>query len=757
MKNSIRQTSNLRLKHLSIAMAAGIGCVAFAQEAKQAPSNPDGLDTVVVTVQKRKEVLQEVPVAATAISSREIESRGISNLYDLSSLAPNLQIHLAPGNSSSAQVGIRGSVTTNPALFWESTVGMYVDGVFMGKSQGAVLDMIDMERIEVLRGPQGTLYGRNTLAGAINMVSRKPSGELGGSATFDIGNYNARVTKLNLDLPQLGLLRASIGVRSETRDGLIKTTAGSSVPELNNRDNQAARLALSMQASPDLQFDYKYDKSKANQASQFSQVVNSDILKNFYIPGVIVNTNRQTTASIDGPSFERYDIDGQAMTAEWKVGANDTLKYTWSRRTMTWADSLDLDGSPIPLAMTQRYSDYSQDSNELQWIGSKGALSYVGGVYSFKDDGFTSNPQTFFFGAQNFDSRYGFTTNAVAAFGQADYKLSEATTLTGGLRRTTEDKTVRRQLSQSGIATTYAANGTPTYTPYGFVLIPTGTTGATSFSATTPMLSLGHKLNKDLNVYARYAEGFKSGGFNGEAQAAAEVKTPYLPEKLKSVELGMKALFDENRVQLNVAVFNNKTTDLQQPIFTAKGSVATDIRNVGKSTAQGLEVEGQWRPTRDLRLQLGYGYLDLKYNEFMEQGINLANNRAVVQAPKHSLNLLADTVIARYGFGNLRGLVDYTFTSSQYLYAYQLTQTDPTQALAANTLVKSSGLLNLRLSMDNIKLGGGQMASASLWVRNATNSQHLANMIDFGPGFANLKTGYFVDPRTVGVSLNVKF
>ena len=258
-------------------------------------------------------------------------------------------------------------------------------------------------------------------------------------------------------------------------------------------------------------------------------------------------------------------------------------------------------------------------------------------------------------------------------------------------------------------------------------------------------------------MYARYAEGFKSGGFNGEAQAAAEVKTPYLPEKLKSVELGMKALFDENRVQLNVAVFNNKTTDLQQPIFTAKGSVATDIRNVGKSTAQGLEVEGQWRPTRDLRLQLGYGYLDLKYNEFMEQGINLANNRAVVQAPKHSLNLLADTVIARYGFGNLRGLVDYTFTSSQYLYAYQLTQTDPTQALAANTLVKSSGLLNLRLSMDNIKLGGGQMASASLWVRNATNSQHLANMIDFGPGFANLKTGYFVDPRTVGVSLNVKF
>ena len=753
MQSSTSGPKRLRLKHLTLAIAAGFGAVAWAQGVKPATDADAGqsatLERVEVTVQRRKEKLQDVPVAATAITSREIEARGIGNVADLSALAPNLQVSYSPGNSTSAQISLRGSVTSNPALFWESTVGMYVDGVFMGKSQGAIFDLVDLDRIEVLRGPQGTLYGRNTLAGAINLVTRKPTGELGGAATLELGNYNAQVEKFSLDLPQLGPLKAAFGVRKETRDGWIKTTAGSSVAELNNRDKSGGRLALTLDAGRDLQIDYRYDNSKADQSGNFSQIVRSTVLRDFYIPGIQVNTTRHKTASVDGPSFERYDLGGHALNAEWKVSSNDTLKYTWSRRTMHWEDGLDLDGSPIPLAHTQRYSDYSQDSNELQWIGSRGPLSYVGGIYSFKDDGFTKNPQTFFFGGQTFDSRYGFTTDAVSAYGQADYKLSDETTLTGGLRRTSEDKTVRRQLTMGfyDAATNYS--GTQ-------VLVPSGTQGTTNFSASTPMLSLGHKLNKDLSVYTRYAEGFKSGGFNGEAQTASEVLTPYKPERLKSVEVGIKASFDENRAQFNAAVFSNRTTDLQMAVFTAKGAASSDIRNVGRATTQGLEVEGQWRPTRDLRLQLGYGYLDAKYTEFMEQGVNVAANRAVVHAPKNTINLMADAVVARSSLGTWRALADYSFSDAHYLYPYQLTLTDPSKALASNSLVKSAGTLNLRFSLENIRVGGNT-ASASLWLRNAMDNQHNANMIDFGPAFGNLTPAYFAEPRTVGVSLNLKW
>ena len=251
----------------TLALAAAATLASAAAQAQSAASPT--LQQVEVTAQRRTQKLQDVPLAATAITEADLELRGIANVADLSSIAPNLQIATTPGNSTAAQISIRGSVTTNPALFWEPTVGMYVDGVYVGKMQGSVFDVVDLERVEVLRGPQGTLYGRNTLAGAINLVTRKPSGEFGGTAAVELGNYNAKVGKVSLDLPRLGLLRASVGVRTETRDGWVKTTPGSSVGELNDRDTRGGRIALNLDLGRSLQIDYRYDQSKADQNSRF--------------------------------------------------------------------------------------------------------------------------------------------------------------------------------------------------------------------------------------------------------------------------------------------------------------------------------------------------------------------------------------------------------------------------------------------------------------------------------------------------------
>jgi len=600
-----------------------------------------------------------------------------------------------------------------------------------------VFDLVDLERVEVLRGPQGTLYGRNTLAGAINLITRKPSGEFGGSASVDVGDHNARVGKLSVDLPAFGILKASVGLRTEKRDGWVKTTAGSSVPALNDRDTQGARVALNFDISRDLQVDYRFDSSRVDQNSRFSQVVRSDLPANL---GVVVSQGRQATAGIDGPSFEKLDLKGHSITAEWKFNAGNTLKYIWAKRDMDWKDALDLDGSPVPLAHTQRLSDYGQRSHELQLVGSAGPINYVAGLYSFKDDGFTNNPQSFFFGSATFDSRYGFTTKANSAYGQLDYRLSDSITLTGGVRRTKEDKTVSRLLS---------AGATP--------LIPAGTSGSTSFSSTTPMASLGYKLSEQMSVYARYAEGFKSGGFNGEAQTAAETTTPFRPEKVKSVELGLKSTLAGGKAQVNVALFQNRITDLQQAVFTASGSAASNIRNVGQATTQGLEVEAAFRPLADLRLQAGYGYLDARFDELLELGVNVAGNRAVVHAPRHTLSLLADAVLARTSYGKLRGVADYAFTGSHYLYPYQLTQTDPGAAVAANTRVKAAGQFNVRLALSDIPLGAHASGEAALWVRNALDKKQIGNLIDFGPGFGNLTQAYYIDPRMVGVSFAVRW
>lgn len=736
-----QRTTMPRLRLVALAALASIGSPILAQDRKADEAEAQVLNTVVVTAQRRQERLQDVPMAATALTARELEVRGLANIADLNALAPNLQVSLTPGNSTAAQISMRGSVTTNPALFWEPTVGMYVDGVYVGKTQGSVFDLVDLERVEVLRGPQGTLYGRNTLAGAVNLVTRKPSGQFGGTAQVDLGNYNARLGKLSVDLPAFGALKAAVGLRTEQRDGWVKATPGSSVPDLNDRNSSGGRLALSLAVSPDLQFDYRFDTTRVRQNSRFSQVIRSTVDTDFGFPsGILVTSGRQKTASVDGPSFERLDLDGHAVTAEWKLGGAGTLKYIYARRDMDWQDGLDLDGSPVAFAHTQRLSDYAQRSHELQWTGGAGGFNWVAGLYRFDDEGFTRNPQSFFYGSATFDSRYGFSTRANSVFGQVDYKLSPALTLTAGLRRTSETKTIDRQLS-AGPA----------------VVIPAGTGGSADFSSTTPLLSLGYKLSPTVSLYARYAEGFKSGGFNGEAQDLAETLNPFKPEKQRSVEAGLKSTLAGGRAQLNLAVFSNRSKDLQQAVFTAKGSAASNIRNVGEATTQGLELETVLRVTDGLRLQAGYGYLDAQYDQYLELGVNVGNNRALVHAPRHTLNLVADATLARTSMGTLRALADYAFTGSHYLYPYQLNAVDPTSAVAKNTRVAGAGLLNLRLALGNIPLGNLATGEAALWVRNAMDKQHISNLIDFGPGFGNLTQAYYTDPRTIGLSFQARW
>lgn len=739
-----------RLLPMPLGIAAlGLACAAQAQDqakpspepasSAQAAESSTKLDTVIVTVQRRKEKLQDVPVAATAITAADIEARGIGNVADLNALAPNLQVSRSPGNSSTTQIAIRGSVTSNPALYWEPVVGLYVDGIYIGKAQGSVFNLVDLERVEVLRGPQGTLYGRNTLAGAVNMITRKPSGELGGSATLEFGNYDARVAKLSLDLPAIGPLKVSVGGRKETRDGWVKTTPGSSQPALNDRDNSGGRVAMTLDLGSSVTLDYRYDTTQVDQTAPFAQVVRSDL------PGLtVVSGRRSEIGSVDGPSYERVKIHGHALTAEWRAGADDTLKYIVSQRKMKYADSLDLDGSALPMVQIDSTVNYKQQSQELQWLGTQGAVSYVGGIYRFTDRADAIGPQHFFGGTADAVeglSNYGSETRSTAYYGQLDYRLNEQVTLTGGLRRTSEDKIGRRFQSY-----------------FGYPTIPEGTGGRASFSSTSPLLSVAYKITPSVSTYLRYAEGFKGGGFNGEADSIKDSTIPFRPETLKALELGLKSSLLGGRAIVNMALFRNRSSDQQQAVFNAGTTAGSTVANIAESTTSGFEVEAALRVTPDLRLQLGYGYLHGKYDKYPDSnGKNVADNIAVVRMPKHSLNLVADAVLARSNWGTWRAMADYSFTGSQYLGPYQLRLVNPNEKLASDSTLPATGLVNLRLALSGIDLGGYATGEIALWARNAFDKQYVANLIDFGPGFGNLTPAYYGDPRTFGISLTAKW
>ncbi|MDE0856376.1 MAG: TonB-dependent receptor, partial [Nevskia sp.] len=659
----------------------------------------EALGAVVVTAPKREQKLQDVPVAVTALTARQLETRGIEDIADLSALAPGLQVEQSPSNRAVAQTAIRGNVQINPAIYWDTAVGVYLDGVFLGKAQGSVFDVVDLDRVEVLRGPQGTLYGRNTIGGAINLVTREPSGEFGGWASAGGGNYGAHVEKLSLDLPKFNGLSLAFGAVSDQRDGWVTATPGSSVDSLNNRGNSAFRAAANYEFNPSFKADYRFDLSNIEENNVYSQLYNlSPQFPLYAAMAPYLSQQRRDTASINGPSFEHVNTMGHSLTLTWKLDPTDTLKSVTAYRHLNSRDAEDLDGTPQAVADTQRLTKYHQFSQELQWVGSAGRWSYVGGLYYFHDDGYTNNPQTFFFGTTNFDSQYGTRSDAWAPYGQVDYKVTQALTLTAGLRYTEELKALDRIF---GSCTT-PANTTCTY------VINSGTHAIGRFEAMTPSFTAAYRVNPDLNTYFRFAQGFKSGGFNGETDDPGEVHTPFQPEKQTTFEIGAKSTFFAKRAELNVALFNNNVRNLQESIFTGQGAAASVIRNAGQAIVRGLEVEGAVTPVRGTRLSVNYAYLDAHYNSFVDSGVQAKDNRAFVHAPRNTFNIVADSRFLRTGWGTLEGTADYAYTTGYFLYPYQLSTNpsaagyDNTKQFADNTHVKGYGLLNLRLALTQI-------------------------------------------------------
>lgn len=736
------------------AIAAALLAIAPVHaQPEQNPERGETLDAIEVTAQRRAQLLEEVPMALTALDADQLQARGIENLADLSALAPGLKVSRTISNNTISQISIRGVTQINPAIYWDPAVGVYVDGIYLGKSQGSIFNVVDLERVEVLRGPQGTLYGRNTLAGAINLITRRPTGSYGGMASLEVGNFNALVQRVSVDLPQVGAARVSLAARSERRDGWVETDRLSSRNELNDRRNDGLRLAVDADLSDRLTAEYRLDRSNVNQSNNFTQLINADL------PNLapFVRTQRQTRASVDAPSFEEVRILGHALTLGYQLGEGVNLKSISGYRRMTWNDSLDLDGSPEDVAFTQRFTDYDQWSQDLQLLISRPSWDLVGGVYYFEDEGYTDNPQRFFGGAATFDSQYGTDTRALAGYGQLDYRPVDMVTLSAGVRYTRE----RKGLSRIFGVFNPEADAV-------FFLIPQGTEARETFSATTPMVSAAWQLQPRLNLYLRYAEGFKSGGFNGEfsqppsgdpeedigeliALNIAETRTPFRPERSKTLEAGLKSTFAGGRAQLNAAVFQNEITDLQNSIFLGSGAAATVIRNAGAATVRGVELEAAFIPFRGTTVRANLALLDPEYDEFIDGGMNVAGNRAFVHAPDYTFNVMVDSEWLRRDWGALRTTVDYAYTDAFFTYPYQLDGANPFAQVAANSEVQGHGLLNLRLAFTDLPLGAGR-GELAFWVRNALDEDTASNFIDFGPFFGNLRVANFIEPRTFGLT-----
>jgi iron complex outermembrane receptor protein len=762
-----------------IALAALTASPALAQDTAQEAD--DGLGAIVVTAQKRSENIQDVPIAISAVGSEYLESRGIDSIDKLGTIAPNVKIERAPGSKTISQAAIRGSVTINPAITWEPAVGLYLDGVYIAKAQGSIFDVADLERVELLRGPQGTLYGRNALAGAINLVTKKPSGELGGSFDVTYGSFNEWKLRGVIDLPRMGIFSAKVSGQYRRRDGLIDLipNSPSGADRTDSINSGSFMVQVRAELSDAITLDYTYDYSKSDQDPPFSQLLrvnrNGEFRDIFdpkspgyayggaYFPlDRYTNPVRSGTAAIDAPAYEKSRSYGHALTITADLGLA-TLKSITAYRDLAWADGLDLDGSPLPVAFTQRITDYNAWSQELQLTGTSAndRLSYVAGAFYFSEKAETLNPQTYFGGGTDLQSNYGSHTKAIALYAQLDYKLTEAFKVSLGGRYTHETKDISRYFRINYDA----ANGI--LKPLVIANLPYGSIPDAKYSNFSPALTLAYEVSDQVNVYARFARGFKSGGFNGETNVfvapttacpsgATELCAPYRPEKVDSYELGIKTQLLDNRLMFNVAAFRDEHKDMQLSVFTATTGAASIIRNAAGARIQGLEFEAVLRPAKGLTINASLAILDPKYKRFIDGGVDVSANRAFPHAPKTTAAIGFDWEVIRGDWGKLNLYGDLNYASKYYTFPYALTGTSPSDQLAGSSQSKGRTIVNLRASLAEVPLGGAR-AEISVFARNVTKEADPSNFIDFGPGFGGILLGYFPEPRTFGVTAGIRF
>ena len=700
------------------------------------------LEEVVVTAQKKEENLQDTPIAITAITESTIDDLDIANVVDLAGMAPNVHIINTPSNNTAATIAMRGGVTINPAITWEPTVGMYLDGVYLGKGQGSIFDVVDLERVEILRGPQGTLYGRNTLGGAINLISKKPSGA-GTSSKLTIGNYGLRQVQFIGDYEMGGNVFSKLVVNKKKRGGYVTNDASplqaaqgvvpnsvASHLELDTIDSDGVKFSI-LYEGDESSLNISFDRTEQNNVPPFAQLTNTipnwsaafgvgasaatGGLKLWPIE-LFQNDSRQGVAHINTQTLETSVVSGQSLTFKQNLSFGE-LKAIYSKRKVDWDDVLDLDGGPFPIAETERHTKYDAETLEIQLTGSTDSLEYVLGYYSLKDNAFTANPQSFFGGGQVFAQNYSGSGDSEAFFGQLTWAVAENWDVTIGARTTEEDKVGFKE--------------------YVGVISATGTG---SFDDTTGTFIISHDYSENTNLYFKVADGFKAGGFNAESSNPFAAATPYSPETISSTEFGLKGKYFNNRMMMNVAYFDNEHEDMQISYFTANAAAASEVIN-NSADISGLEIETTTLINDSTRLMVNLSTLDSQFT-----GNKVASDGFLLELVPYSPETTIYVSLEK-DYGNYRMRLDHSRIGEHPTFPYN--SKDPRAAL---TTLASRGTTDFRLltePMENLQL--------NFWIKNLLNDHHRMSSIPFGPAFGQLTLSYFNAPRTIGMDLHYNF
>ncbi len=723
------------------AMALAIASSAFAQsneEVKEVPAGAGQVEDIIVTAQRREQNLQKVAASVTAFDSSNLRAQAVSDLTNLNAKVPNVVLAPVGAYPYASAFFIRGLGFADVESTFEPAVGVEMNGVYLARNSGALQDFFDIDSVEILRGPQGTLYGRNTIGGVVSIRTKRPGQEAGAEVMGTIGDRGRLELRAAAETPlgDIFAVRASM---------LYKNYNGASwnhtqQKKVGNIDSIAGRLTLVAQPTPDLEATLiaDYNRERGSGSAFRNASLPGDVYYNFSpdtgTPNPIVpagDSNPKDVRIIYGntPLFANIDTWGLLLDANWTIG-NATLTSITGYRSFKDKAQSDYDASALNFFAAYRDQTHEQLSQELR-IASDGEqkLNYVFGAFIMHQSYDITNLQSgLIYGGASVPQIASQSNTAYALFGQLDYSLTEELTITAGGRYSYEKKRFTNQPLFYPASMTYNDN----------------------WDNFSPKLGISYQIDPSVLAYFTWSQGFRSGGYNGRA-ASYTSAGPYGAETVSSFEAGVKTELFDKRVRFNLAAFTSTYNDMQVGTqgLTQAGVYESIVTNAGKARIDGIEAEVQWVIGGGFSLNANGAYLNARfldnYTDLTSDGLDNPTDNSdlpMAYAPKWSgaVGLFYANDIS---IGELNGSVNAVYMDDIYTSGGVANRTSNVQMRPSNVLFDAT-----------IGLQGESGWRVGVWVKNAFDKTVINNTFGLGPlGFLRI----YSPPRTFGVDVGYKF
>ncbi len=749
-------------------LACAISSVTHAQ------SDRWEMEEIVVTAQKRAQSSQDVPIALSAFSSDTLKQIGATDFRGLTKMTPGFSV--AGGSDAFPRSYIRGIGSNDTGVGVDPSVGVYIDGIYASRNGGALTDLMDVARVEILKGPQGTLFGRNSIGGAISIVTEKPSEELEGEVSTEVGSYNNRVAKGIINVPLIDdtlYMRASGNIQK--RDGWQENILGGA--DGYDRDRATGRLKFTWLPTDTVEVNFANSWSRYDETSGYTDNLSfalpfplnsktSDINDKKVVSG---GQNLFGNTALDAdplePRLER-SLRDHSVTVDWDISDSLSLSSLSSYRTYSTFSSSDYDGTEYYLLNNEGSTEFNETiSQEFRLNGSTESFEWFVGAsvthernaldfkLGFADFGPLSADLGYapINGGLNFSetTHVDTSTDSIAVYGDTTWHLTDRLNITFGARYSEDEKEIEwdAPLVQADGAVAFGGAG---FSLPGLIQFvdANGNFDASqakrddNWNDFSPRFVVDYALADDAMIYASISKGYKSGGFNSTPNpdltsglaVTPEATASVDPEEVVNYEIGIKSTWFDNRLMVNASTFSLSYDDLQ--VRQINGTVV-QLANAGKASNEGLELELRYQLTQDLTVLANATWMDAEYDEYSANGQDLAGT-PLLFSPDFAGSIALDHSYQLENIGELRSYISYSY-KGDHLYQEGFEQ-------------DSYGFVDVRVSL----LTDDESWEVAIFANNLTDETYISNYIGQVSSFSVIGV-YRNTPKTLGASLSYKF